>query len=187
MKSLLIISAALIIFDQITKHLARLFFAGKCFQIIPGVLSIEPFHNTYLGWLGWWAGSVDVASPLYLHFFVYLFYVCVVVVGYRYFCFITQKNRQLLDGFCVMAIAGSGSALIDNLFFSGSWDFIYIFIAFIIDFKDIYIFANLASLYAFGILLVPQYFKLNKEQRKRLSFVVWLKGQKEIYQPSSIP
>jgi len=62
-----------------------------------------------------------------------------------------------------------------NLFFNGSWDFIYLFNALIFDLKDFYILTQLALIYIFGIMLIPQYLKLSKEQRNQLKFFSWVK------------
>jgi len=179
MKNLLLISAALIVLDQATKHLARYFVADGVFVVIPGVVSVAPFHNTYLGWLGWWAGVVAVPSPVGLVVALHIFYAVLVVVGYRYFCFISQKNRALLDAFFVLAVAGAGGAFIDAVVFGGSWDFIFLFGVLTVDLKDIYIFANIILLFIFGALLVPQYLKLNEKQREQLSFISWAKRKKK--------
>ncbi|MCL2576968.1 MAG: signal peptidase II [Defluviitaleaceae bacterium] len=174
MKKLLCVSAVLIALDQITKHLARYFVADDLVVIVPGILSIAPFHNTYLGWLGWWAGVVDVPSPLILVFLKHFFILLFLSVMYWYFCFISKKSRSLLNASFVSAVAGVGGSFIDNLLFNGSWDFIFVFNALIFDLKDFYLLTHLILLFIFGILLVPQYKKLSKEQRGQLSFSSWM-------------
>lgn len=179
MKKLLCISAALIALDQAAKHLARHFFAGSHVEIVQGFLGIYPFHNTYLGWLGWWVGPVYEPSPLILFVLLHLFFAALLVTGYKYLCFISPKNRALLNAFFVLAVAGAGGALIDNMLFGGSWDFIYVVGGWIIDLKDIYLLASLVLLHIFCALLVPQYLKLTVEQRKQLRFTAWIRNMRK--------
>jgi signal peptidase II len=176
MKKLLCISALLILLDQSTKHLVRHFFADTLIVLIPGVLNIYSFHNTYLGWLGWLQGVVYEPSPLALIVLLHSAYVVILVIGYRYLCFLSKKNRPLLNAFFVLALAGMGGAFVDDMIFNGSWDFIYLFDAVILDLKDFYIFANIILLFVFVGLYIPQYFRLSKEQRRGLDFFTWIKN-----------
>ncbi|MCL2577546.1 MAG: signal peptidase II [Defluviitaleaceae bacterium] len=177
MKKLFCVSVVLIVLDQITKHLARYFFADGLVVIIPGILSIAPFHNTYLGWLGWWAGIVDVPSPFILIFLKHLLILLFLMVMYWYFCYISEKNRFLLKASIVPAVSGIGGSFIDNLLFNGSWDFIFVFNALIFDLKDFYLLAHLILLIIFSVLLVPQYLKLSERQRRQLSFFSWIQNR----------
>ena len=176
MKKLLVISVLLILLDQASKHIVRFVFADTLVVLVPRVLNIYPFHNTYLGWLGWWRGVVYEPSPLILVVIPHVVYVIFLVVGYNYLCFLTEKNRALLNAFFVFAVAGMGGSLIDGLFFGGSWDFIYVFDLFIMDVKDIYIFVNIILLFVFVALYIPQYFRLSKEERNKLDFFAWFKN-----------
>lgn len=175
MKKLLCIAAALLAIDQATKHLARHFIGDDLIVFIPGFLNIAPFHNTYLGWLGWFVGVVDEPSPVSLIFLKSAFYVVLLLVAYNYFCFLTQKNRPLLNAFFVLATAGMGGSLIDRTLFGGSWDFIYLEGAIIFDFKDAYLFASIVLSIIFAALYIPQHFKLSKEKRDEINFFAWIK------------
>ena len=171
MKKLLYISGILILIDQATKHVARHLFLDSYLNLIYGILTIYPIQNTNLGWLGGFHGH---QTPFALNVATQLVYGFVMVVVYKYLCFLTDKNRILLNLFFPLMIAGVTGAFIDVVFFRGSWDFIKAFQIVIFDVKDIYLLVSAVLIVTFNIAYIPQLRKLTTEQRNQLDFVKWL-------------
>lgn len=140
-KSMLIIFFILMLLDQGTKLIIKLFFFNSYFQIFNGFLSFDPLINTDGSWLNARFGASVSFSALIL---INIIAIIIFLEIYRYY-----KSKGTNDIFAdlsiVFIISGALCSLIDKLFYGGSLDFIGVSNLFVADFKDIYI--NLGILF----------------------------------------
>ena len=125
----------LMLIDQGSKLIIKLFFFDNRFEIIPNFLSFHPIINTQGSWLnvrfntGINFGTLIILNIIAMFFFIEF---------YRYF---TQNfYKDFWTDLCfIFIISGCLCSLIDKIFYGGSLDFIAISNLFIADIKDIYI------------------------------------------------
>lgn len=137
-KTLLIIFALLMLLDQGSKIIIKLFFFEDRFDIIPKFLSFHPIINTKGSWLNVRFGT-GIGFPALIAFNIIAIFLF--IEFYRYYT--KLGNKSFWSDICFLTITvGCICSLIDKVFYGGSLDFIGISTLFIADIKDIYI--NLA-------------------------------------------
>ncbi|GHU64299.1 peptidase A8 [Bacteroidia bacterium] len=141
----------LVVIEQFIKLIISKYYQDINFEIIPSLFEFKPtLNNKSFYWLGLmgidvgrWARLITGTVALVI---LYLFY--------RYMKTVLKKNK-LIDVACVFAFAGIICSLCDNVFFGGSWDYIYLKPLFVFDLKDVY-------LNCFAILFLISYVKNKK-------------------------
>jgi signal peptidase II len=170
MKRILVIAAALFLFDQLTK--LYISHALPYAVLIPGLLRIYPFHNTNNGLLG---GVFQYKSPVWANVLCQVLFTGFALVAHRYFTFVVKRRSRRLDAFLTLGIAGPSAAFIDVVFWGGSWDFIGLFDMYILDFKDFYGIIAVALFIAFSVSLIRRYTRQTKTDKAGTSFIRWMK------------
>ncbi|WP_024615851.1 signal peptidase II [Clostridium sp. Ade.TY] len=140
-KSMLIIFFFLMLLDQGTKLIIKLFFFNSYFEIFNGFLSFNPLINTEGSWLNARFGtSVSFSALIFINIIALILFIEI----YRYYK--SKGNHDIFADLSILfIISGALCSLIDKLFYGGSLDFIGISTLFVADFKDIYI--NLGILF----------------------------------------
>lgn len=152
-KSLLIIFAFLMIFDQGLKLIIKLWFFEDRFDIIPNFLSFHPIINTQGSWI-----NARFEAGLSFGFLVVINAVALFIFTECYRYYLHKGNKDFFADLCyVFIMAGALCSLIDKVFYGGSLDFIGISNLFIADFKDIYI--NLAIFFFVLTIFFNDYWK----------------------------
>lgn len=133
----------LMLIDQGSKIIIKLFFFKTHKEIIKGFLFFHPIINTEGSWLNArFNTSVSFSLLICINFLALLLFTEI----YRYYL---EKNNSKKDFWIDMCflfiISGALCSLIDKIFYGGSLDFIGISNLFIADIKDIYI--NLGILF----------------------------------------
>ncbi len=138
---LIILFTILMILDQGSKLLIKLFFFNDNIVIIKDFLSFNPIINTDGSWLNA-RFNTGIGFPILI--FVNFIALFIFTEIYRYY---NCKNKQSfwVDSCFIFMFAGALCSLIDKIFYGGSLDFIGIGDLFIADLKDIFI--NLGVLF----------------------------------------
>jgi lipoprotein signal peptidase len=111
-------------------------------EIIPSLLEFKPtFNNKTLYWLG----LMNIDAGRWGRLVTGVIALGAVSRSYLYLKKIS-KNEKLVDKGFIFAFAGILCSLCDNIFFGGSWDYVYLKPLFVFDLKDLY-------LDCFGVLL----------------------------------
>lgn len=151
-KIMLITFSVLMIIDQGSKLLIKIFFFNDFVEIIPNFLFFDPIINTYGSWLNA-RFEVGIGFTTLITFNAVALILFIEI--YRYY---SSKDNKFFwsDMAFLFIMAGGLGSLIDKLFYGGSLDFIGISNLFIADIKDIYI--NLGILFFIMLIYVNGYF-----------------------------
>jgi len=181
-KSKIIISILiLILVDQAIKIIISNFFFEPHTHviIIDGVLNFCPMQNIYLGWI---PSILDYMMPVYMAVLLDIIAMLILFAAYRYlkFCaFRWDKYGNLPDIFLTLMLSAACCALVDDIFWGGSIDYIRLFDWFTFDLKDSYSSIAITIMFFYLIIFFIQYYKLTKEERKKydkkVKFFNWLK------------
>lgn len=100
----------------------------------------------------------------------------IVIMMYRYCLFFYRKHNSFLTLSLSFGLAGMVGSFIDIACWGGSIDFIRLFNWFTFDLKDVYL-STMVLLISLSVLLnMPGYYKLSKEDRKKLGLILWIKN-----------
>ena len=125
----------LMLIDQGSKLIIKLFFFKNYFVLIKDFLSFNPIINTDGSWLNARFGT-GVSFPLLI--IINIIALVLFLELYRYS--LNNNRKSFWADLCFLFIfCGALCSLIDKLFYGGSLDFIGIGNLFIADIKDIYI------------------------------------------------
>lgn len=124
----------LVAIEQIIKLIICLNYQDISLEIIPSLVDFKPtLNNKTFYWLG--LMNIDVGRWLRLATaIIILIALCLFYLYLKR----TLQNKKWLDISFVFGIAGVLCSLSDNIFFGGSWDYVYLKPLFIFDLKDIY-------------------------------------------------
>jgi len=172
LRKMILIIICLFTLDQGIKLLTVNYIAKADIEIIPGILSLTPCQNTNFGFFAIVFG-VDMTS-IYA-FLIPVISVSIITFCYRYLSYLSEKNRGYLKLFLSLAIASMCCLFADVVFWGGSWDYIGLFNLIIADLKDLYLFICLICILIWYVTYVPQYFKLEKAERKQYDLVRWIR------------
>lgn len=134
-KTLFTLFGVIMLLDQGSKLIIKLFFFNDRFEIIPNFLSFHPIINTQGSWLNVrFNTGINFTSLIILNAIaIFLF-----IEFYRYYR--SNGHKDFWSDLCfIFILAGCICSLIDKVFYGGSLDFIGISNLFIADLKDIYI------------------------------------------------
>jgi lipoprotein signal peptidase len=151
-RTVLLWAIALFVIDQVIKMVINRYFLEVNFDIIPPLFYFKPKFNiqysyvNYLFNLGW---------GFWIHVITRCFAVIIIVFTYGLFKIISD-NAKIINIAFILGFAASLSALIDNICWGGSLDYIYLKPLFIFDLKDLYIDTF--------VILFLLYFIKNKKQ-----------------------
>lgn len=133
-RTIILLVMILVATEQIIKLIICLNYQDINLEIIPSLVDFKPtLNNKTFYWLG--LMNIDVGRWVRL---------ATAIIILRAFCLFylylkrTLQNRKWLDISFVFGFAGVLCSLSDNIFFGGSWDYIYLKPLFIFDLKDIY-------------------------------------------------
>lgn len=142
-KALAYIFLILMLIDQGSKIIIKLFFFKTDKEIIKNFLFFHPIINTDGSWLNArFNTSVSFSLLIFINFLALLLFVEI----YRYYLMKNNLKKDFWIDMCFLfIISGALCSLIDKVFYGGSLDFIGISNLFIADIKDIYI--NLGILF----------------------------------------
>lgn len=124
----------LVAMEQIIKLVISLNYRDITIEIIPSLVEFKPtLNNKTFYWLG--LMNIDVGRWARLA-------TGIIILGILCLFFLylkrTLQNKKWLDIAFTFGFAGVLCSLSDNVFFSGSWDYVYLKPLFIFDLKDIY-------------------------------------------------
>lgn len=152
-KTIIFIFLFLMLIDQGSKIIIKIFFFNDYVEIIKGFLSFDPIINTDGSWLNARFGlGVGFSALIILNVFAVILFIEV----YRYYT--SKGNKGYWSDMSFLFITtGALCSLIDKVFYGGSLDFIGISDLFIADIKDIYI--NLGILFFIMLIYIKGYFR----------------------------
>lgn len=126
---------ALVVIEQVIKLIITTNYRDINFEIIPSLFEFKPVLNDKsFYWLslmnievGRWA---RLATGIILLGILCLYYLCMKTIS---------KKGKLVDVAFIFGFAGLLCSMCDNIFFGGSWDYVYLKPLFIFDLKDLYL------------------------------------------------
>lgn len=125
----------LVVIEQIIKLIISGYYRDIHFDIIPSLLEFKPtLNNKSFYWLG--LMNIDVGRWARLTTGI----ICLgmLCLFYLYMRRILKKEKWMDVGF-IFGFAGILCSSCDNIFFGGSWDYIYLKPLFVFDLKDVYL------------------------------------------------
>ena len=120
--------------EQIIKLIISLNYQDISLEIIPSLMDFKPTLNNKTFY---WLGLMDIDVGRWLRLATAIIILSALCIFYLYLKR-TLQNKKWLDISFVFGIAGVLCSLSDNIFFGGSWDYVYLKPLFIFDLKDIY-------------------------------------------------
>ena len=120
--------------EQIIKLIISLNYQDISLEIIPSLMDFKPTLNNKTFY---WLGLMDIDVERWLRLATAIIILSALCIFYLYLKR-TLQNKKWLDISFIFGIAGVLCSLSDNIFFGGSWDYVYLKPLFIFDLKDIY-------------------------------------------------
>ena len=124
----------LVAIEQIIKLIICLNYQDISLEIIPSLIDFKPTLNNKTFY---WLGLMNIDFGRWLRLATAIIILIALCLFYLYLKR-TLQNKKWLDISFVFGIAGVLCSLSDNIFFGGSWDYVYLKPLFIFDLKDIY-------------------------------------------------
>ncbi|MDR2918564.1 MAG: signal peptidase II [Tannerella sp.] len=134
-RTVILWTIVLVVVEQVIKLIISTNYRDINFEIIPSLLEFKPVLNDKsFYWLslmnidvGRWA---RMATAIILTGVLCLYYFCMRTIS---------EKGKLIDVTFIFGFAGLLCSLCDNIFFGGSWDYVYLKPLFIFDLKDLYL------------------------------------------------
>ena len=175
MKKIMAYIVSLTIIDQGIKLIISNILGHKQIDLLSDFLHIHPILNNVSIFMD--KGINILFSPA-IAIIIPTICIAIVILFYRYLLYISEKWHKLSTLFLCFFMAGILCSIIDQIFWSGSLDYIcmywyssdlqWIYVThFYFDLKDIYLNVGGILLIVRGIIYVYEYYKLNKEERKQ--------------------
>lgn len=153
-RKIVLFAITLVVIDQVIKLVISANYRDVNIEIIPSLLEFKPtLNNKSFYWFAIMGIDVGRWSRLLVGFFGLS-----LLSLLHYQMRKKIKNAKWWDAGFTFGFAGILCSMCDNIFFGGSWDFIYLKPLFIFDMKDLY-------LNCFVILILVSSYK-NKEKLK---------------------
>ncbi len=177
MRKALVFFASLVLADQMIKLLISQSAMRARFAIIPNFLHFFPVQNRNLNWI---ASIADYRTTTAQMVFIQIAAAVIVALVYEYCIFLSGGRLPHLDRFLIFFESGIFCSFLDVILWGGSLDFIALLNWFVFDIKDVYISVGVVSLLLFSINYLRKYYRLDKEEQKRLKrqrcFSQWIKS-----------
>lgn len=125
----------LVLIEQIIKLVISINYRDISFEIIPSLLDFKPTLNNKSFY---WLSLMNIEVGRWARFTTGIIFLGILCMLYLYMKKISKKG-YLLDVAFIFGFAGLISSISDNLFFGGSWDYVYVKPLFIFDLKDLYL------------------------------------------------
>lgn len=134
-RTVILWTIVLVVIEQVIKLIISTNYRDINFEIIPSLFEFKPVLNDKsFYWLslmnidvGRWA---RMATGIIFTGVLCLCYLCMKTIS---------KKGKLIDVAFIFGFAGLLCSLCDNIFFGGSWDYVYLKPLFIFDLKDLYL------------------------------------------------
>lgn len=133
-RTIIFLVIILVATEQIIKLIISLNYQDISLEIIPSLIDFKPTLNNKTFY---WLGLMDIDVGRWLRLATAIIILSALCLFYLYLKR-TLQNKKWLDISFVFGIAGVLCSLSDNIFFRGSWDYVYLKPLFIFDLKDIY-------------------------------------------------
>jgi lipoprotein signal peptidase len=154
------------VIEQVIKLIISTNYRDINIEIIPSLLEFKPtLNNKSFYWLGLMGIDVGrwarLATGIVAFGILYLFYLCLRRI-------ISKKEKWTDVGF-IFGFAGILCSSCDNIFFGGSWDYVYLKPLFVFDMKDLYMNCSTILILVFSskniISLVKNSPKKNQDEK----------------------
>ncbi|KAA6326939.1 hypothetical protein EZS27_024020 [termite gut metagenome] len=161
-RTIVLCTIILIVIEQVIKFIISGYYRDINFDIIPSLLEFKPtLNNNSFYWLG--ILGIDVGRWVRLTTSIILLTVLCL------FCFYIRtilKKEKIIDIGFMFGFAGIICSSCDNIFFGGSWDYVYLKPLFVFDLKDVY-------LNCFACLFLIGYVKNKKRLASVKAIDIW--------------
>lgn len=134
-KTIVLCAIVLVVIDQIVKWLISVNYRNINIEFIPFLLEFKPKLNDKSFY---WLSLMDITVGRWVRLIAGIVVSGILCLLYFYMKKIMKKRRWMDIGF-IFGFAGMLCFLCDNIFFGGSWDYIYLKPLFIFDLKDLYL------------------------------------------------
>ena len=133
-RTVILWSIVLVVIEQAIKWIISTNYQNVNIEIIPSLLEFKPtLNDKTLYWLG--LMNIDAGRWARIAIGIIILGICCIYYPYMKE---TLKYRTCLDVAFIFCFAGVLCSLSDNVFFGGSWDYVYLKPLFIFDLKDLY-------------------------------------------------
>lgn len=133
-RTIIFLVIILVAIEQIIKLIICLNYQDISLEIIPSLVDFKPTLNNKTFY---WLGLMNIDVGRWLRLATAIIILSALCLFYLYLKR-TLQNKKWLDISFVFGISGVLCSLSDNIFFGGSWDYVYLKPLFIFDLKDIY-------------------------------------------------
>lgn len=133
-RTIIFLVIILVAIEQIIKLIICLNYQDISLEILPSLVDFKPTLNNKTFY---WLGLMNIDVGRWLRLATAIIILSALCLFYLYLKR-TLQNKKWLDISFVFGIAGVLCSLSDNIFFGGSWDYVYLKPLFIFDLKDIY-------------------------------------------------
>jgi hypothetical protein len=123
------------VIEQAIKWIISTNYQNINIEIIPSLLEFKPTLNNKTFY---WLGLMNIDVGRWARMATGIIFLGMFCLFYLYMKG-TLKNKTHLDAAFIFGFAGILCSLSDNIFFGGSWDYVYLKPLFVFDLKDLYL------------------------------------------------
>lgn len=134
-KAVILWAIVLVVIEQLIKWIIYINYRDLNIEMIPSLLEFKPTLNNKSFY---WLGLMNIEVGRWSRMVTAILVLGVFCLFYLYMKALSSKNKMLDIAF-VFGFAGLLCSFCDNLFFGGSWDYVYLKPLFVFDLKDVYL------------------------------------------------
>ncbi|MDR0750643.1 MAG: signal peptidase II [Tannerellaceae bacterium] len=134
-RTVIVWSIVLVVTDQAVKWIISTNYQHVTVEIIPSLLDFKPILNNKSFY---WLSLMNIYVGRWARMATAVIFSGILCLFYLYMKGIF-RNKTCLDVAFIFGFAGMLCSLSDNIFFGGSWDYVYLKPLFVFDLKDLYL------------------------------------------------
>lgn len=133
-RTVLLWTIVLVVVEQAIKLIISTNYRDVNFEIIPSLLEFKPILNDKSFY---WLSLINIDVGRWVRLATGIICLSILCIFYLYMKTIPKKGYLLNVAF-IFGFAGVLCSICDNVFFGGSWDYVYLKPLFVFDVKDLY-------------------------------------------------
>jgi lipoprotein signal peptidase len=123
------------VIEQVVKCIISSYYQDIKFDIIPSLLEFKPTLNNKSFY---WISLLNIDVGRWARLTTGIIVLVILCLGCFYMRTILKKEKWCDAGF-IFGLTGVMCSLCDNIFWGGSWDYVYLKPLFVFDLKDVYL------------------------------------------------
>jgi hypothetical protein len=125
-----------VVIEQVIKWTISTNYQNINIDIIPSLLGFKPTLNNKTFY---WLGLMNIEVGRWVRLSIGIIILGIFCLFYLHMRTVSKKEKLIYVAFILFGFAGVLCSICDNIFFGGSWDYVYLKPLFVFDLKDLYL------------------------------------------------